>query len=116
MCTTTKVGKDEGGKSIDATTYRSMIRSILYLTTSRPDIMFSMCAFTCFQSDPKESHLTVVKRILRYLVGTHSLCLWYPMDCNFDLRGYSDVDYAGCLIDRKSTSSVAMFVGLCIIS
>ncbi|KAK9751100.1 hypothetical protein RND81_02G241900 [Saponaria officinalis] len=67
------------------------------------------CACACFQSQPCESHLKAVKRILRYLIGTQSLYLWYPLDSNFDLRGYSDADYAGCLVDRKNTSEIATF-------
>ncbi|KAK9676001.1 hypothetical protein RND81_11G047100 [Saponaria officinalis] len=60
--------------------------------------------------------MTAVKRILRYLIGTSKLYLWYPMECHFDLIGYSDADYAGCSVDRKSTSGVATFVGPCIIT
>ncbi|KAK9723840.1 hypothetical protein RND81_05G029100 [Saponaria officinalis] len=60
--------------------------------------------------------MTAVKRILRYLIGTSKLYLWYPMECHFDLIGYSDADYAGCSVDRKITSGVATFVGPCILT
>jgi hypothetical protein len=81
-----------------------MIGSLLYLTTSRPDIMFSVYMFARFQANPKKAHLRVVKRILRYLKHTPSIGLWYPKGATFDLIGYSDSDYIGCKIDRKSTS------------
>ena len=68
---------DEGGKTVDQTLYRSMIGSLLYLTASRPDIMFSVCMCARFQANPKETHLVVVKRILRYLKHTPSIGLWY---------------------------------------
>ena len=78
-----------------------MIGSLLYLTASRPDIMFSVCMCARFQSNPKKAHLRAVKRILRYLRHTPSVGLWYPKGATFDLIGYSDSDYAGCKIDRK---------------
>ena len=70
MNSSIKLDKDEKGKSIDSTMYRGMIGSLLYLTVSRPDIMYSVCLCVRFQSCPKESHLNVMKRILRYLKGT----------------------------------------------
>jgi hypothetical protein len=88
-----------------------MIGSLLYLTASRPDIMFSTCLCARFQSDPKESHLIAVKRIFRYLKGTPNLGLWYPRESDFSLIGYSDSDYAGCKIDRKSTTGTCQFLG-----
>jgi hypothetical protein len=93
-----------GGKSVDQKVYRPMIESLLYLCASRPDIMLSVCICARFQSDPKEYHLVAVKRILRYLVHTPYIRLWYPKGCTFDLIGYSNSDYAGCKVDRKSTS------------
>jgi hypothetical protein len=74
---------DEGGKSVDQKLYRSMISSLLYLTASRPDIMFSVCICARFQANPKESHLSALKRILRYLKYTPSIDLWYPPWCLF---------------------------------
>jgi hypothetical protein len=88
---------DTGGRSVDQKVYRSMIGSLLYLCASRPDIMLSVCMCARFQADPKEAHLTAVKRILRYLV-------------------YSDADWAGCKINRKSTSGTCQFLGRSLVS
>jgi hypothetical protein len=102
---------DEGGNPVNQTLYRSMIGSLLYLTASRPDIMFSVCMCARFQSNPKKAHLRAVKRTLRYLRHTPSVGLWYPKGATFDLIGYSDSDYTGCKIDRKSTSGGAICLG-----
>ena len=90
MATTTKLDKDEQGKSVDIKLYRSMIGSLLYLTASRPDIMFSVCLCARFQSCPKESHIIVVKRIIRYLKGTIEMGLWYPKTGQFSMTSFSD--------------------------
>ncbi|XP_070035626.1 uncharacterized protein [Nicotiana tomentosiformis] len=102
--TSTKLDIDEPGSSVDQTLYRGMIGFLLYLTASRPDIVFSVGLCARFQASPKASHLTSFKRILRYLKGTTNLCLWYPKGSNFNLVGYTDADYASFLMDRKSTS------------
>ena len=81
-----------------------MIGSLLYLTASRPDIMFSVCMCARYQSAPKESHLKVVKRILRYLHGTSQYGLWYSKGSDCNLVGYTDSDFSGCKSDRKNTS------------
>jgi hypothetical protein len=94
---------NEEGKHVDQKLYRSRIGLLLYLCASRPDIMLSVCMYACFQANPKECHLVAVKRILRYLVHTQNLGLWYPKGSFFDLLGYSDSDYAGCKVDRKGT-------------
>jgi hypothetical protein len=107
---------DTGGKSVDRKVYRSMIGSLLYLCASLPDIMLSVCMCARFQADPKEIHLRAVKRILRYLVQTPKFGLWYPKGSSFDLLGYSDVDWAGCKIDRKSTSGTCQFLGRSLVS
>ena len=78
-----------------------MIGSLMYLTSSRPDIMFAVCACSRFQVSPKISHLTVVKRIFRYLKGHPKLGLWYPRESPMELVSYSDSDYAGASLDRK---------------
>ena len=93
-----------------STMYRGMIRSLLYLTASRPDIMYSVCLCARFQSSPKESHLSAIKRILRYLKGTMEIDLWYPKGDNFELIGFSDVDFTGCKVERKSTSGTCHFL------
>ena len=107
---------DEGGNTIDKTIYRSMIGSLLYLTASGPDIMFSVCMCARYQAMPMETHLIAVKRILRYLKYTPCLGLWYPKGARFQLVGYSDSDYVGCRIDRKSTSRGCHFLGRSLIS
>ncbi|CAM8887045.1 unnamed protein product [Rhodiola kirilowii] len=93
-----------------------MICSLLYLTASRPDILFSVCLCARFQADPRETHVKAVKRILRYLKGTDDLCLFYPKGGDLRLMAYTDADYAGCKTDRKSTSGMAQFLGPCLIS
>jgi hypothetical protein len=98
------VDLNKGGKSVDQKAYQSMIGSLLYLCASRPDIMLSVCMCARYQSDPKECHLVAVKRFLRYLVSTPCFGIWYPKGSTFDLIGYSDSDYGGCKVDRKSTS------------
>jgi hypothetical protein len=107
---------DEGGNPVDQTLYCSMIGSLLYLTASRPDIMFSVCMCAWFQANSKKAHVRAVKRILRYLKHTPSVGLWYPKGDTFDLIGYSDSDYAGCKIDRKSTSGGCHLLGSSLVS
>nr|GEU49270.1 putative ribonuclease H-like domain-containing protein [Tanacetum cinerariifolium] len=96
--------KDHDGEDVDVHTYRSMIGSLMYLTSLRPNIMFAVCACARFQVTPKASHLHAVKRIFRYLKGKPHLGLWYPKDLPFNLVAYSDSDYAGASLDRKSTT------------
>jgi hypothetical protein len=105
---------DTGGKSVDQKVYRSMIGSLLYLCASRPDIMLFVCMCARFQADPKEVHLRVVKRIMRYLVYTPKFGIWYPKRSS--LIGYSDADWAGCKIDRKITSGTCQFLGRSLVS
>jgi hypothetical protein len=112
MGTNVHLDLDTGGKFVDQEEYRSMIRSLLYLCASRPDIMLLVCMCARIQANPKEIHLTTV----RYLVYTHKFGLWYPKGSTFDLIGYSDADYAGCKIDRKSTSGTCQFLGRSLVS
>jgi len=107
---------NEDGKSVDQKVYRSMIGSLLYLCASRPDIMLSVCMCARFQANPKECHLEAIKRILKYLVHTPNLGLWYPKGSTFDLLSYSDSDYAGCKVDRKSTTGTCQFLGRSLVS
>jgi hypothetical protein len=88
----------------------------MYLTASRPDIMFSVCMCARFQANPKKAHLRVVKRIIRYLKHTPSVGLWYPKGATFELIGYSDLDYAGYKIDRKSTTEGCHLLGRSLVS
>ncbi|GJR18465.1 putative ribonuclease H-like domain-containing protein [Tanacetum coccineum] len=108
--------KDEEATDVDVHLYRSMIGSLMYLTASRPDIMFAVCACSRFQVTPKTSHLNAVKRIFRYLKGKPKLGLWYPRVSSFDLEAYSDSDYAGENLDRKSITGGCQFLGRRLIS
>ncbi|GJX28548.1 putative ribonuclease H-like domain-containing protein [Tanacetum coccineum] len=94
----------------DVHEYRSMISSLMYLTVSRPDIMFAVCACARFQATPKASHLHAVKRIFRYLKHQPKLGLWYPRDSPFKLEAFSDSDYAGASLDRKSITGGYQFL------
>ncbi|GKE06513.1 putative ribonuclease H-like domain-containing protein [Tanacetum coccineum] len=108
--------KDLDGDDVDVHLYRLMIGSLMYLTSSRLDIMFAVCACARFQVTPKVSHSHVVKRIFRYLKGKPKLGLWYPNDSPFDLVAYSDSDYTKASSDRKSTTGVCQFLGCKLIS
>ncbi|GJY87345.1 hypothetical protein Tco_0501973 [Tanacetum coccineum] len=94
---------------VDEHLYRSMIGSLMYLTASRPDIMFAVCACVRFQVSPLTSHLLAVKRIFRYLKGKLSLGLWYSKDSPLELVAYTDSDYAGATQDRKSHWRLSVF-------
>ncbi|KAK6160261.1 hypothetical protein DH2020_003642 [Rehmannia glutinosa] len=102
---------NEAEPPVDQTRYRALIGSLVYLTASRPDITFAVGVCARFQSAPKESHMTTTMRILRYLKGCQEVGLWYPKECGFKLIGYSDSDYAGCRVDRKSTSGTCQMLG-----
>ncbi|GJS30150.1 putative ribonuclease H-like domain-containing protein, partial [Tanacetum coccineum] len=102
--------KDEDGEEVDVHLYRSMIGSLMYLTSSRPDIMFVVYVCARYQVNPKVLHLHAIKRIFRYLKGQPKLGLWYPKDSLFDLVAYTDSDYAGASLDRKSTTGGCQFL------
>nr|GFA03760.1 hypothetical protein [Tanacetum cinerariifolium] len=106
-----KLGLDQNGTLIDATKYRSMIGALMYLTSSRPDIVHATCLCARYQAKPIEKHLKEVKMIFRYLRGTVNMGLWYTMDSGFELTGFLDVDYAGCKDIFRSTSGGAQFLG-----
>ena len=116
MATNTYLDADEAGKSVEITQYRAMIGSLLYLTASRPDIMFAVCLCARFQANPKESHMKALKRILKYVKGTLKLGLWYGRQSELNLVGYTDADFAGNRIDRKSTSGICQFLGGSLVS
>ncbi|KAJ9567766.1 LOW QUALITY PROTEIN: hypothetical protein OSB04_003732 [Centaurea solstitialis] len=111
MATGNSIGPDHEGKDVDLRNYRSMVGSLMYLTASRPDIMFATCVCARYQAKPKESHLAAVKRIFRYLKGTPYYGIWYPKGLGFELQAYTDADYGGCNMDRKSTSGHFQFLG-----
>ncbi|CAJ2665853.1 unnamed protein product [Trifolium pratense] len=106
-----KLTKDEKGVDVDQSLYRSMIGSLLYLTASRPDIMFAVGVCARYQSEPKMSHLTQVKRIFKYVNGTCGYGILYTHGNDSTLIGYCDADWAGSADDRKSTSGACFFLG-----
>jgi hypothetical protein len=106
-----KLSKYDISPDVDQRTYRSMIGSILYITTSCHDIMKDVGMVGCYQSAPKQIHLANVKRIFKYLKGTMTYGLWYPRNHIFQLNAYSYVDWENCLDERKNTSGGALFLG-----
>ncbi|KAD3337124.1 hypothetical protein E3N88_32644 [Mikania micrantha] len=116
MATSPGICSDDNGEPVDQTLYRCMIGSLMYLTASRPDIMYATCVCARYQSAPKQSHLSFVKRILRYLKGTPVLGIWYPANQICKLVGFTDSDYAGCSLTRKSTSGGCQFFAGCLVS
>ncbi|GJY12628.1 retrovirus-related pol polyprotein from transposon TNT 1-94 [Tanacetum coccineum] len=102
---------DLSGTPVDQTKYRSMVGALMYLTASRPDIVHATCYCARYQAKPTEKHLTAVKRIFRYLKDSINMGLWYPKDTSFELTAFLDLDHAGCLDSRKSTSGGIQFLG-----
>jgi hypothetical protein len=111
MSTKVTLELDPNGKEVDQKLYRSMIVSLLYLCAFRPDIMLSVGMCARYQAAPKESHMMAVKRVFRYLIHTPTFGLWYPKGSSFELVGYSDSDWVGDKVDRKSTSGACQFLG-----
>jgi hypothetical protein len=107
---------DEDGELVAQKVYRSMIGSLLYLTATRLDIQFSVCLCARFQTSPRTSHRQAIKRIFRYLRYTLELGLWYSASSSLSLLGFSDADFAGCRVDRKSTSGTCQFLGSSLVS
>ncbi len=107
---------DEDGEAVDQKEYRSMIGPLLYLTASRPAIQFAVCLCACFQASPHASHRQAVKRIIRYLNHILEFGIWYSTSSSICLTGYSDADFVGCKIDRKSTSGTCHFLGTSLIA
>ncbi|XP_059598696.1 secreted RxLR effector protein 161-like [Vitis vinifera] len=116
MPTNLKLSKDESGKEVNETLYRSMIGSLLYLTASRLDIAFSVGVCARYQACPKESHLIALKYIIRYIAGTLELGLWYAFDTYSDVACYTDADWAGNVDDRKNTSGGCFYIGNCLVA
>nr|GEX14449.1 retrovirus-related Pol polyprotein from transposon TNT 1-94 [Tanacetum cinerariifolium] len=106
-----KLDLDQNGTPVDATEYHSMIGALMYLTSSRSDIVHATCLCARYPAKPIEKHLKEVKRIFCYLRGTVNTGLWYTKDSGFKLTGFSDADYAGCKDTFKSTSGGAQFLG-----
>ncbi|GJS76104.1 retrovirus-related pol polyprotein from transposon TNT 1-94 [Tanacetum coccineum] len=111
MATKPKLDADLSGEPVDQTDYHSKIGSLMYLTSSRPDIVQAVCYCARYQARPTEKHLKEVKRIFRYLRGTINMGLWYPKGSGFELTAFSDADHAGCVDTRKSTSGGIQFLG-----
>jgi hypothetical protein len=112
MSTTTALDPDENGEVVDQRDYRNMISSLLYLTTTRPDIQFDVCMCACFQASPRTSHQQVVQRIFRYLKSTLEFGIWYSASSSLDLVSFSDADFAGCENDRKALLAHVIFLDL----
>jgi hypothetical protein len=110
MGTNGSLDSDASGIMVDQTIYRSMIGSLLCVTASRPDVMFSVCMCARFQASPRESHLKATKRILRYLKHTQNVGLWYSKVAKFELIRYSDSDYARCKVERRSISGTCQLL------
>ena len=107
---------DEDEEKVSDKLYRGIISSLLYLTTSRPNLQLSVGICARFQSNPIQSPLNAVKRILRYLVGTTNLGLWYKKGTSCDVISYCDADFAGDIVERKSTSGCCYFLGKSLIT
>ncbi|XP_019433601.1 PREDICTED: uncharacterized protein LOC109340381 [Lupinus angustifolius] len=103
LVTNEKLQKDDGSPQADASLYRSLIGSLLYLTATRPDIMYATSLLSRFMQSPSQIHFGVGKRILRYLQGTKEFGIWYKTNTNSTLHGYTDSDWAGSMDDMKST-------------
>jgi hypothetical protein len=116
MDTNDHLDLDLGSTLVDQKVYHSMIGSLLYLCASRPDIMLSLCMCARFQAAPKDYHFRAVKRIMSYLVLTPNLGIWYHKGSHFELLRYSDANYTGCKVDRKSTSETCQFLGQSLVS
>ncbi|GKE46133.1 hypothetical protein Tco_1477391, partial [Tanacetum coccineum] len=116
MATKPKLDADLSGTLVDQTNYHSKIGSLMYLTSSRPDIVQAVCYYARYQARPTEKHLKEVKRIFRYLRGTINMGFWYPKDSSFELTDFLDADHAGCIDTHKSTSGGIQFLGNMLVS
>nr|GFA46543.1 hypothetical protein [Tanacetum cinerariifolium] len=108
-----KLDEDLSGTPVDQTRFRSMVGSLMYLTTSRPDLIFAVCMCARYQDKPTKKHLEALKRVFRYLKGTINWGLWYPKDTAMALTAYADANHAGCQDTRRSTSGSAHAIALC---
>ena len=111
MSPNVKLTVDLLGKSVDSSLYRSMIGSFLYLTASRPDTNYNVGVCVRYQANPKESHMTALKRIIKYVKTIAEFGVWYSKDTNDVLAGYSDANWAGNADNRKSTLGDCFYVG-----
>ncbi|GJX21477.1 retrovirus-related pol polyprotein from transposon TNT 1-94 [Tanacetum coccineum] len=111
MVEKSKLEEDKKGKVVDPSHYRGMIGTLLYLTTSRPDLQFATCMCALYQAWPTEKHLHAVRRIFWYLRGTVNQGLWYPKDSSIAQTAFADADHAGCQDTSRSTSGSMHFLG-----
>ncbi|GJW90287.1 retrovirus-related pol polyprotein from transposon TNT 1-94 [Tanacetum coccineum] len=111
LATKPKLDVDLSGEPVDQSNYHSKIGSLMYLISSRPDLVQAVCYCTRYQARPTQKHLKEVKRIFKYLKVTINMGLWYPKDSGFELTTFSDVDHAGCIDTRKSTYGGIQFLG-----
>ena len=111
MSPNVKLTMDLLGKSVDPSLYRSMIGSLFYLTASKPDISYNVGVCARYQANPKESHITALKRIIKYVKTIVDFGVWYNKDTNDVLARYTDADWAGNVNDRKSTLGGCFYVG-----
>nr|GEV74585.1 hypothetical protein [Tanacetum cinerariifolium] len=106
-----KPNEDPLGIPVDQTRFRSMVGSLMYLTASRPDLVFDVCMCARYQASPTKKHIKALKRVFQYLKGTINWGLWYPKDTAMALTAHADADHAGCQDTRRSTSGSAQFLG-----
>ena len=111
MVEKSKLDEDSLGKAVDPTHYRGMVGTLMYLTSSRPDLIYAVCMCARYQAQPTEKHLHAVKRIFRYLRGTVNRGLWYPKDSSIALTAFAYADHAGCQDSRRSTSGSMQMLG-----
>ncbi|GKD77120.1 hypothetical protein Tco_1339741 [Tanacetum coccineum] len=111
MVEKSKLDEDTQGKSIDPTYYRGMVGTLMYLTSSRPDLVYAVCMYARYQAHPTEKHLHAVKRIFQYLRGTVNQRLWYSKDSAIALTAFADNDHASCQDTRCSTSGSMQLLG-----
>jgi hypothetical protein len=116
IATGTKLSKNDEGPAVNSTLYKRLVGSLMYLTATRPDLMYVVSLISRFMESPKDSHWKVGKRILRYVAGTIDYGLWYTHSQDCTLIGYTDSDFAGSIDDRKSTSGYAFHLGTSLIS
>ena len=112
----TKLTKNDDGPAVNATLYKIMVGSLMYLTATRPDLMYDVSLISIFMESPKDSPSKVGKRILRYVAGTLGYGLWYTHTPDSTLTRYIDSDFAGSLDDRKSTYGYSFHLGTNMIS
>ncbi|GJW28093.1 retrovirus-related pol polyprotein from transposon TNT 1-94 [Tanacetum coccineum] len=111
MVEKSKLDEDPEGKAVDPTHYHGMVGTLMYLISSRPDLVYVVCMCARYQACPTEKHLHAVKRIFQYLRGTINRGLWYSKDSAIALTAFADADHAGCQDTRRSTSGSMQLLG-----